>query len=102
MAREIEKINIDKWLNLVNMEQHPSLDHVEVHYYDKQQEYFAALISGYGIFMSPPFRTGGDPLPILEEKEKELFVRYENTKKRLKPIKPLDPLDKDSTFAFTF
>lgn len=82
--KELKSITSNEWLDLVNRESHPSLEHFEEGRIQLGDQYAAYISSGYGTFLST-LVNNVEELDALEIALKEKYDGIRKTSKEFKP-----------------
>lgn len=70
MKYRIEPLSADAYLNLINQEENPSGDKLDIHYYKIGTDYLVCAATAFGKFMSPQLHPSVEMTD--EEIEREL------------------------------
>jgi hypothetical protein len=81
MKYRIEPLDASQYLNMVNQEENPSGDKLDIHYYKIGEDYIVFASTVFGKFMSPLYRpapgtTEAELEKILEEDTEAIKQKY--------------------------
>jgi hypothetical protein len=74
--RNFKTLQPNEWLNLINSEGHPDLDHFTTNYVKVGDMFAVHIMSGYGSFLSPMTKNSEE----IDNLEAELKATYEKAK----------------------